>query len=142
MKDLRTTARTLGLAGLIPFAAMVFFAGWGAPAWAEQLLVTYAILVLAFMSGSLWSLGVLRDREDPRELILSNVLALAGWPAIIMPYGWALIWLALGYGVHFFAEMRWTGGQYPGWYRGLRTTLSLSVVVMLVLAAVLYWTRG
>lgn len=142
MKDLKTAARTLALAGLIPFAAMVFFAGWGAPDWVERLLVTYAILILAFMSGTLWCLGILREREDARELILSIVLVLAGWPAIIMPFGWAVIWLALAFGVHFFAEMRWTGGQYPGWYRGLRVTLSVAVIAMLALAAVLFWTRG
>jgi len=131
----RKTATTLGWGGIIPFAALAVTGYIGAPGPVDQLLIGYAVAILAFMSGSLWA-GALEHAEDaPAPLIASNVLLLAGLPALLMPLSAAAGWLALLFALHLVAEWRWVLTGHPGWYRRLRLMLSASAIGLLLIAA-------
>lgn len=141
--EMRRIAQILGASGLVPFVVLVGAVVWPSPDWLDDLLITYGCIVLAFMGGSLWASSLRRDNPQPVGLMISAALPLAGWPAILMPLGWGAIWLALGFVVQFFAEWRFGAKWDVSWYRRLRTMLSVSVVALLVIAAVLYFTaRG
>lgn len=131
------TARMLGWGGVIPFVAMPVIAWSGGPDWIETLLLAYAAVIAAFMAGSLWARHVLVEAPTARMLIASNALALAAWPAVLMPLALGAGWLALVFAVHLFLDQPWRSHGLPGWYRRLRLGLSSSVLVLLVLTALI-----
>lgn len=129
------TARALGWAGLIPFAALALMGYFNAPDSLQLLLVGYGLAILAFLNGSLWAVALERPSDRPAALIASNLLLLAGLPALLMPLSAASGWLALLFGLHLLAEWRWTLTGHPGWYRRLRLMLSSAAVALLIVAA-------
>jgi len=132
----RQTAVALGWLGLLPFAGLAAATFLPAPGWLTQLLIGYALLILAFVSGSLWSSALARSEDDtPAPLILSNVLALAGLPALLLQTAPAAAWLAFLFALHAAAEWRWVRAGQPGWYRRLRLLLSTAVVALLLITA-------
>lgn len=128
-------ARTLGWAGVIPFAVLAVTSYTGAPESVQQLLIGYALVILAFMNGSLWAGALERPADAPAPLIASVVLLLAGLPALLMPISAAAGWLAVLFALHLIAEWRWVLTGHPGWYRQLRVMLSASVIALLLIAA-------
>ena len=135
MQNRQQAASILGWSGIIPFVVLVIAAWAGAPDWLFDLLRGYALLILAFMCGSLWEGALARPADPPLPLIISNLLVLAALPALLLPLAWALLLLAALFSIHGFAEWRWGLTIQPGWYRRLRFALSVSVVTLLVLAA-------
>lgn len=135
MENRQKTARTLGWAGLIPFAALAVTVVIGAPDPVQQLLIGYAVAILAFLSGSLWAGALERPADAPAPLIASNLLLLAALPALLMPLSAAAGWLALMFALHLAAEWRWVLTGHPGWYRRLRLMLSAIAVALLLVAA-------
>ncbi|MDT8409705.1 MAG: DUF3429 domain-containing protein [Wenzhouxiangellaceae bacterium] len=127
-------ARMLAWAGVIPFLALVGVSYLGAPLWLSEVLLGYALLILAFMCGSLWTGALARPAESPAPLIASNVLVLAALPSLLLPLTWAAGWLALLFALHGLAEWRWVHVGQPGWYRRLRMMISTAVVLLLLLA--------
>ena len=142
MQNRQQAASVLGWAGVIPFAVLAVAAWIGAPDWLFDLLRGYALLILAFMCGSLWDGALARPADPPLPLIISNVLILAALPALLLPLAWALLLLAGLFAIHGFAEWRWAHSLQPGWYRRLRFALSVSVVTLLILASVLRLSSG
>ncbi|MDT8450113.1 MAG: DUF3429 domain-containing protein [Wenzhouxiangellaceae bacterium] len=134
-RDKRQTAGILGWAGVLPIAVLALTRYLDAPTWLIELLVGYAMVILAFMSGSLWAGALAREEAAPAPLLASNVLVLAGLAALMMPPAGACAWLALLFALHALAEWRWVHRGQPGWYRRLRMTLSTTVVMLLVVAA-------
>lgn len=135
MENRQKTARTLGWAGLIPFAALAVTTVIGAPDPVQQLLVGYVVAILAFLGGSLWAGALERSVDAPAPLIASNLLLLAALPALLMPLGAAAGWLALMFALHLAAEWRWVLTGHPGWYRRLRLMLSAIAIALLLVAA-------
>ena len=131
------TTRTLTWSGLIPFGALALVNATGGPGWVEQLLIAYAALILAFMAGTLWTRHLLGERTRPRLLIASNALVLLAWPAIVMPTGWATLWLAVMFGAHLMLDEPWRGYGMPGWYRRLRLAVSSGAIALLVIGGLL-----
>ena len=129
------SARMLGWAGLIPFAALVVVTLFGAPDPVRLLLVGYAVAILAFLNGTLWAGALQRPADAPAPLIVSNLLLLAALPALLMPLSAAAGWLALMFGLHLVAEWRWVLSGHPGWYRRMRLMLSGVAIVLLLVAA-------
>lgn len=129
-------ARTLGWAGIIPFVALPVVAVTGAPGPIRQMLVGYAVAILAFLCGSLWAGALKRTAEAPAPLIASNILVLAALPALLMPLNAAAGWLALMFALQLAAEWRWVLTGHPGWYRRMRLILSAVAIGLMVLAAV------
>lgn len=131
----KKTARMLGWAGLIPFVALAVVPLLGAPEPVRQLLVGYAIAILAFLNGTLWAGALQRPLDVPAPLIASNFLLLASLPALLMPLSAAAGWLALMFSLHLIAEWRWVLSGQPGWYRRMRLMLSGAAIGLLLIAA-------
>lgn len=131
------TARLLGWGGVIPFIAMPVLAWSSGPDWLETLLLAYGAVIAAFMAGSLWARHILVEASTARMLLASNALALAAWPVVLMPLALGAGWLALIFAVHLVLDQPWRSHGLPGWYRRLRLALSISVLVLLVLAALI-----
>jgi len=131
----RKTARALGWAGIVPFAALALVGYFEAPATLQLLLIGYAVAILAFLNGSLWAVVLERSSDRPAALIASNLLLLAGLPALMMPLAAATVWLALLFGAQLLVEWHWVLTGHPGWYRRLRLVLSSTAIALLIVAA-------
>jgi len=87
--DLPLTARRLGAAGLLPFAAGALLV-WlvrdeEAHGFVAQALSVYAALIVSFLGGIHWGLAF-RHAEPPTPLLVWGVVpALVVWPAVLMP---------------------------------------------------------
>lgn len=135
IENRQKTARMLGWAGIIPFAALAVAAVIGAPESVQLLLVGYAVAILAFLNGTLWAGALQRPSDVPAPLIASNLLLLAALPALLMPLSAAAGWLALLFGLHLVADWRWVLTGHPGWYRRMRLLLSSIAIAFLLVAA-------
>ncbi len=135
------TAQLLGYAGLIPFAAGAL-ACWLDPAWLpvapEYALAAYGAVILSFIGAVHWGRlvapGAARDPQAAGWFVWSNVPALLGWAALLLPAAAGLVLLiaalALAWAVdrHAFAT-----GRYPAWFARLRTHLTLGACASLAL---------
>jgi hypothetical protein len=131
----RTTAWTLALAGLIPFAGcavMVVAGGTAADAWLGA-LIAYAAVILSFLGGTRWGAALESGSPHPITLILSNLPALVGWAALLpldMPSPMRLTLLSAGLALMWL----WDRRRPPAWYPALRTAATVGAVVSLGLA--------
>ena len=135
----------LGLSGALPFlAGVIVFALGGVPyvdaAFAQRATVIYGAVILSFLGGVRWGLGLIRARDDLRDarLSLSVVPSLIGWAAALIPPFPGLVLLALS----FAAQGAWDVGDAeddgaPRWYPTLRTALTALVCSLLSVFAVL-----
>lgn len=135
-------ARGLGWGGVIPFGLMPLAVHLGPPDWLETLLLAYGLLILAFMAGTLWARHVLFEPVHGGFLVASNLLALAGWPVILMNLSWGSLWLALLFTLHLVLDQPWRSHGLPGWYRRLRLGLSASVITLLVMTGLIGRLNG
>lgn len=138
LSDVPRPALVLGLAGLLPFlagTAAVWILGYPGAILALNLTMVYAALVLAFLGAVHWGLALAQEAADKwRRLVPSVLPALAGWCALMIPNGFGLLLLALGFAGMFFADRAAvTANRAPAWYVALRKWLTL--VVLLCLAA-------
>jgi predicted neutral ceramidase superfamily lipid hydrolase len=129
----------LGLAGLIPFAALsvvLVFAPAAAPADAMRGLVIYAAVILSFMGGVHWGLAL---QQAPSASFSESVVpSLIAWaaaaffepkPALSVMAAGFLALLA-----YDLAVVR--AGGAPGWYRPLRVGLTTTVVLAIGLTVI------
>jgi hypothetical protein len=136
---LRSRARLLGFAGLIPFlvAAAVLVAG---PASLEALalrsLLAYGAIILSFMGAVHWGLAMTSSRDDAiAQLSLSVLPALLGWVALLLPAVPACLFLLAGFaGLYWFDLRAAPRGAVPDWYPALRLPLTTGVVLCLAVA--------
>ncbi|KPF59453.1 hypothetical protein D621_03425 [beta proteobacterium AAP51] len=88
-EPLPASARRLGAAGLLPFAAGALLV-WlvrdeEAHAFVAQALSVYAALIVSFLGGIHWGLAF-RHAEPPTPLLVWGVVpSLVAWPAVLMP---------------------------------------------------------
>jgi len=137
MRSRQQTARILGWAGILPFAAWVLVAWTGAPNWVMELLVGYGVLIVAFMGGTLWATAVDKPEEPEAPLIASIVLVLAALPAFLLPAISAALLLAVLFVLHWVAEYIWVRQIQPGWYRRMRLGVTGAVTTLLILAVLI-----
>ena len=85
----RNTMAKLGYMGLIPFLFGLLlsltdsqFLGLSG----ETLFITYSVVILSFLSGILWGNGIenFESQSSNKALILSNVIVLAAWVAVLL----------------------------------------------------------
>jgi hypothetical protein len=139
VERLRSRARLLGFAGLIPFvvAAAVLFAG---PARLEALalrsLLAYGAIILSFMGAVHWGLAMTSSRDDAiAQLSLSVLPALLGWVALLLPAVAACLFLLAGFaGLYWFDLRAAPRGAVPDWYPALRLPLTTGVMLCLAVA--------
>ncbi|MDD9910085.1 MAG: DUF3429 domain-containing protein [Ahrensia sp.] len=139
----RQTAWALALAGFIPFggllAAALFLSDDGVRGQATFALAAYGAVVLSFLGGIRWGLGLSRDDETTaQQLALSVVPSLAGWCSLLLAQGVGFALLAVAFVAQGVRDNRsGMAGQFPAWFMPLRTTLTLMVTAVMVAAAFL-----
>ncbi|MGR4998455.1 DUF3429 domain-containing protein [Vibrio celticus] len=137
----RNTMTKLGYMGLIPFLFGLLLSLTDSQVFSlsgETLFITYSVVILSFLSGILWGNGIenFESQSSNKALILSNVIVLAGWLAVLLgeqqEFLTTLI-LIIGYIAVWRAEraMREDNqSEGPNGYFDMRTRLTSSVVLM------------
>jgi len=128
----------LGLTGTIPFfagnVAIIVPTLWpDLTAVADQAVKTYGAVILSFLGGIRWGLGMSKDREErSRILAMSVVPALFGWFALFLPDASAVLVLAGGVACQGFWDIKTaTADGAPQWYPRLRISLTILVCLLL-----------
>jgi hypothetical protein len=146
MKSIKTW-QWLGFAGLLPFiilSVLAFNHSLLAPEHTILGFVSYSAVILSFVAGSLWGKAVILTLDDniAKLLIISNIIALASWIALLTPFVLsALILLASGHLYLLYVEFKAKQLSTTNGYLTLRTILTsvavtCHVVVMLSLLGV------
>ncbi|MDN2567782.1 DUF3429 domain-containing protein [Aquibium sp. A9E412] len=134
-------ARRLGLAGVIPFAALALWLYGIADThpWRDGTIVLlrgYAVIILSFLGGVRWGLAIAGGGRQRRDLALGVVPALAGWATFALPAAPAFAVLAVCFAGHgAWDSFAVAEGAAPEWYGRLRLWLTVLVVAALLLAA-------
>jgi hypothetical protein len=134
-KDARETAWFLAITGYIPFLllalGLVFIAEtspWHAGL--ADAFRTYSAVILSFLGGIRWGLGIGGERPDARDIALSVLPSLAGWFALFLPAQASVAILLLCFcGQGAWDSISIHGGKGPPWFAGLRITLTLLVAL-------------
>jgi hypothetical protein len=134
---LRPVVAGLGWGGILPFLLLPVIAVVDLPLPLTTLLITYALLILSFLCGTLWMEEIVLPEARAGRVILSNLILLAAWPAILLPLTTAAALLALGFGVHLMVDAPWRTRGLPSWYGRLRLRLSSLATGLLVVTALL-----
>ncbi len=127
-------AQILGYAGLIPFVFLALdplLTGFISAPLARLSLLSYGAIILSFLGGIIWG----RSLDNPQAggaMIVSVVLSLAGWGAILWLGPEAFWVLAVGFGAALFYDM---GGNLPPWFRRLRIHLSIGAALAMIVGA-------
>jgi hypothetical protein len=146
----------LGFGGILPFAAgaVGLAIGGQAALQAANALPVYAAVILSFLAGGRWAGELVIHGDKPRTgvLVLSNLIALAGWIAVPLQVwgrpGLPVDLELVGWGVligGFVIQYLWDraairDATFPGWYLPLRLYLTLGAVISLSLAAFIRWS--
>ena len=135
--SLRWQVRILTLAGAIPFLlalCLVVFPQEGLDGAAVA--TSYAALIIAFLSGTLWMQVFKAAGSSLLPLLLkSNVVTLVAWGAwlfgsqrsVLALHGACFLYLL------FLDHRLWKAGHLPQWYYSVRRGVTLIVVTSLLL---------
>ena len=121
----------LGYAGLLPFYAFalaVWFPGNPLFQVSGAGFIIYGVVILAFLSGTLWGYAFTVAEPGKRlRLLLSNFVALfAAGAGLLGNLLWAAVLLALGQMLVLAYER--STAESAGWYLRLRTRLVVGVM--------------
>lgn len=132
VKPLPLTAKVLGYAGLIPFV-LTALAIHGPPSGAAvsvRIFIGYGAAILAFLGGIQWGLALHPGVERAAERAVVGVLpSLLAWLALLMPPPAAILVLGAGFAALLLWERYRCPIASPVWYVGLRTRLTIAVLV-------------
>lgn len=147
-RDIPRWALILGLAGLLPFLgltlayAMQWETRFGlTPGYARDVLVSYGAIILAFLGGIRWGVGLRHgdSAHAAKMFIVSVVIPLGAWVALFLPKPHDLTWLIAIFLVVGVADVALvTKGHAPRWFGTLRTILTVGVVGCLIAALALW----
>jgi hypothetical protein len=147
LKSPAQTATLLTYAGAIPFvtcaAVLVFSRPLGLVEYrpfALQALTTYAAVIVSFLGGIQWGIGIATESEQPQTanslFLLSVVPSLLAWALLFLPSNSAKVIVAL-----FLVGLVWIVDALlhlqkviPAWFFRLRCTISAVVMLSLVAA--------
>jgi uncharacterized protein (DUF2237 family) len=130
---LQRPAQLLSCSGTFPVIglALAMIVMREAPEWMIQALTSYAAIILGFLGGIHWGMGLLLHRVA--RLYIAVLPALYAWGVLQLPWpvsGWAL---ALGF--LLMLGLDWRSQVLPAWYRQLRLSASVVVILNLCVAA-------
>lgn len=128
----QSAAGWMGYLGLLPFIAAA--AGvWFGPAWLAGWLAAYGAVILSFVGAIHWGLAMKTPSSPPEVFYASITPALVGWAALLVPRLVGLPVLAVGFIAWRVWEYRQPGTPLPGWFRRLRTVLTIGAVLSLLI---------
>lgn len=136
----RSLAWLLSLAGAVPFVTAAL-AQWllsdhGFSTWSGQAAVLYGAIILSFLGGIHWGLGLHAGSDASRRLAVSVLPALMGWLALLVQPAIGLLLLCAGFAGQFITDL-WLG--LPRWFAWLRATITLIVLGSLAALTVVAW---
>lgn len=148
MPDARTlppTQRTallvawlLAVAGTMPFLAGVADAMLRHGEWLGAVQI-YGAVIASFVCGIHWGAALFAaEGLALRLLVISNIAALLGWAAALLPAGAGFLLLAVLFAtLLLFDRHLWRAGLWPLWFWRLRVAITAVVVAAcLVIGAV------
>lgn len=124
-----------GIAGLIPFIAMVaglFFMPQHSVALMGYFYL-YSAGILAFMAGVYWPIAMQLDNccypvSPLVTMLLSQVFFVAAGIGLLLPTSGQILLYTIAYLALYLVDARWMRVYWPAWYLRLRLVLT-SVVV-------------
>ena len=124
----------LGYSGLIPFVGLsaLTIAGQDGARW---MLLSYGALILSFLGGAVWTRS-LQENRDASMAIVSNVVVLLAWVALLLNQAISLVLLAVLFSLLFVYEKALLGQEYSAEYQRLRLILTTVVAIALLAAAI------
>lgn len=151
MPSVPRPAAWLGMAGLLPFAALALASiilGGAVGELADEALAGYGAVILSFMGGCRWGFvaaGVGEAESGGPEspaawwrYAASVVPALYAWPTLLIADPWRPALLAAGFVALLLADLGLTVQKgAPAWWPSLRWPLSIGAASCLGLAALL-----
>jgi len=136
------TALLLGAAGVLPFVVLALAALLRLedrvalpPGLARAGLVAYGVVIVSFLGGVRWGVGLSRPDKATWMFVVSVLAPIAAWGALFMPrpHDIAILvgcFLVLGVSDVMLAAQ----GAVPRWYGTLRGILTTAVVAVLIFA--------
>lgn len=140
LKDAPLAPLSLGVLGLVPFAAVPFYM-YSTGIYSPDLAFTqlaYSASILSFIGGIRWG-KLLEQSNNWKEYAYSILPSIAAWLALLVPGRWAILWALSS--LQGFAFYDVTRPGYPLWFKGLRVLLtaasSLTLLTTLALSFLL-----
>lgn len=127
-----SAAKWMGYLGLLPFIFAALGVWFGLP-WVTSVLAAYGAVILSFVGAIHWGFAMTQRGVRPEVFYASVVPALVAWGALLIPKIIGLPLLAAGFVGWRLWEQRDTGPLLPGWFRAMRTVLTIGAVASLLL---------
>ncbi|ODC02491.1 hypothetical protein BFW38_01960 [Terasakiispira papahanaumokuakeensis] len=126
----RFWARLLSAIGLLPLIILVIMALEGRtinPIPVTEALRQYAALILAFLGGMHWGLGM--ALEQPWRFGWSLLSIVMAWMGLILPIEAGLLVTVSGFLIGLWVDLY---SPWPDWFKRLRQVLTFCVVLALL----------
>lgn len=126
----RFWARLLGAAGLLPFIILVVMALDGRAVNAipvTESLRQYAALILAFLGGMHWGLGMTHEQSWRFGWSLLSVVM--AWAGLVLPIEAGLLLTVSGFLLGLWVDLY---SPWPEWFKRLRQVLTFCAVLALL----------
>jgi hypothetical protein len=127
--------------GALPFYGLLLLPG----DWIAFLIVnpqdayrSYGAVIASFMAGTVWGFSQPAKTPQLGPILISNILAIAGWASLLLPSMPAFLWLGLQMTV-FWALIAvdwtlWRRGLQEAWYIRLRALVTAEVTLAYLVA--------
>ena len=132
-------------AGLLPFLGALAVWGHGIDAdrpdlvtHAAKAFIVYSAVILSFLGGIRWG-RVMGVGAAAPGYVLAVLPSLWAFPALFLPTHWAVVALAIGFGLALWFDTRADAVPATPGFRTLRVGISAAVVASHALAALLAW---
>ncbi|MCW8914927.1 MAG: DUF3429 domain-containing protein [Magnetovibrio sp.] len=143
IKNIPKPAMWLGIGGVLPFIFFDAYVLFGPPEWVQDVLDTmvgYGAVILSFLGGVLWGFALthekgVREGELTSLLVVSVFPPLIGWVALFVEPITGIVLMVVSFLGLLLVDWRfYRAGHSRNWYMGLRTLLTLCVVLCLGVA--------
>ena len=126
------TARLLGYAGVLPFAALALAHVFGNAAISGHALrsfLAYSAVILSFLGGIRWGVATRFEPSQAGALVISVLPGLWAFACLLWPDPGVAVWgLLLGFMTLGMADWLRPAPGSAAWMIGLRVRLSFAVV--------------
>jgi hypothetical protein len=103
--------------------------------WAQPLLKTYSLAIIAFLAGNWWSTALMQSKISAQQrqgiLLISNAIVITAVITVTFMGKLALLVLALLFGLLLFGERILASFRpQPDYYRSMRTGVTALVIAL------------